>query len=311
MGPRNKGKKSWANSFFKSKHIAQPYLTMSDALILIGENLCNALSGKAPNSNATASTIKQLMEIYKKNTEKEQTNVDAQRVKRTVAQAQRAEGEAKRDTKARTRTYENEKCFVITLKSGPPWRTVVRRVTRRLDTMEYIEDIDVDSTVEDALLHRSLPEDVVGTQTTLYHQNISKADTAGEEDELPAETENEEPEVDILDNLMVQGLEVAYPEQSEDEQAVLVVTQEEGPSQNTTSRNRLLTTVEMSGSCPTANQAAKRQYPLKFLTDYAGAVLDQDTGEPLEYRQLIKKTSIKRLGGTLLTMKLGAWRKAC
>ena len=177
----------------ETKHIAQPYLTMSDALILPGEKLCNALSGKAPNNNATASAIKQLMEIYRKNVEEEQTNVDAQRMKRAVAQAQRVEGEAKRDTKAWTRTDEIAKRFLTTLKSGPPWRTVVRRVTRRLDTMECIEDIDVDSTVEDTCLHRALPEDVVGTKTTLYHQNKSKADTAEEEAELPAEAEKEEP----------------------------------------------------------------------------------------------------------------------
>ena len=85
---------------------------------------------------------------------------------------------------------------------------------------------------------------------------------------------------------MVQGLEVTYSEQTEDKDAVPVVTQEDGPLQNTRSRNRLLTTVEMSGSCPTASQAAKRQYPLKFLIDFAGAVLDHDTSELLEYRHL-------------------------
>ena len=36
------------------------------------------------------------------------------------------------------------------------------------------------------------------------------------EDELPAEIENDEPVEDILDNLTVQGLEVTYPEQPED-----------------------------------------------------------------------------------------------
>ena len=53
-------------------------------------------------------------------------------------------------------------------------------------------------------------------------------------------------------------------------------------------RAHLLAAVEMSESCPTARQTASRQYPLKFLTDFAGAVLDEETGELLEYRHLIK-----------------------
>ncbi len=35
-------------------------------------------------------------------------------------------------------------------------------------------------------------------------------------------------------------------------------------------------------------QAASRTYPLQFLCDFASAVLDDDTGELLEYRHLIK-----------------------
>ena len=132
-----------------------------------------------------------------------------------------------------------------------------------------------------------------------------KADTAGEDAELPAEAEKEEPEEDILDDLMVHGLEVTYPEQSEKDEAVPVVTQEEGPSQNTSSRNRLLTSVEMSGSCPTASQAVKRQYPLKFLTDYAGAVLDQDTGELLEYRHLLQRPKYKKARGHSFGNEIG------
>ena len=39
------------------------------------------------------------------------------------------------------------------------------------DTMECIEDIDIDSTISDAYLHRRLPEEIVGTQTTFYHHD--------------------------------------------------------------------------------------------------------------------------------------------
>ena len=46
-----------------------------------------------------------------------------------------------------------------------------------------------------------------------------------------------------------------------------------------------MTMSEINGSCPTPRQAAARQYPLQFLADYAGTVLDDETGELLEYRQ--------------------------
>ena len=45
---------------------------------------------------------------------------------------------------------------------------------------------------------------------------------------------------------------------------------------------KLLTAVDISGSCPTARQAASRNFPLEFLTDFAGSVLDAETGELLE-----------------------------
>ena len=70
--------------------------------------------------------------------------------------------------------------------NGPAWKDVVRRVTRRLDTMECIEDIEINSTLQDQYLHRALPEGVIGTQTTLYFQQQDsppQAQTETNEDE--------------------------------------------------------------------------------------------------------------------------------
>ena len=47
------------------------------------------------------------------------------------------------------------------------------------------------------------------------------------------------------------------------------------------------------GSCPTPSQAASRKYPIEFLCDFAGSVLDAETGELLEYRHLIKHPKYK------------------
>ena len=58
-------------------------------------------------------------------------------------------------------------------------------------------------------------------------------------------------------------------------------------------RRKLLSAVDVSGSCPTARQAASRKYPLEFLTDFAGSVLDGVTGKLLEYRHLIERPEYK------------------
>ena len=58
-------------------------------------------------------------------------------------------------------------------------------------------------------------------------------------------------------------------------------------------RAALLAAVEISGSYPTPCQAASRKYPLTFLCDFAGSVIDTETGELLEYRHLIKHPKFK------------------
>ena len=42
-------------------------------------------------------------------------------------------------------------------------------------------------------------------------------------------------------------------------------------------------------------QAASQQYPLAFMCEWAQAVLDDDTGDLLEYRQLIKNPKYKEV----------------
>jgi hypothetical protein len=48
---------------------------------------------------------------------------------------------------------------------------------------------------------------------------------------------------------------------------------------------------------PEPSRLAQRRFPLKTLCDIAGAVLDGDTGELLEYRQLVKMPKYKQIWG--------------
>ena len=100
--------------------------------------------------------------------------------------------------------------------------------------------------------------------------------------------------------VLMPGLEVTYPSLKDNELQPPIVSQDcEGPSQNTRAarRQRLMSAVKASGCCPSASQAARRQFPLHFLVDLAAAVLDEETGELLEYRHLIKKPKIREQWG--------------
>ena len=75
-----------------------------------------------------------------------------------------------------------------------------------------------------------------------------------------------------------------------------IIEDDSAPNYHRTRRSRreaLLSAVEISNSCPTAAQAARRKYPMTFLCDFAGSVLDKETGELLEYRHLIKHPKMK------------------
>ena len=73
-----------------------------------------------------------------------------------------------------------------------------------------------------------------------------------------------------------------------------LIEDDEPPARNTRAaqRQNLLSAVNISGSCPTAQQCAQRRFPLQFLTDYASAFLDK-SGKLLEYRQLIQRAEYK------------------
>ena len=59
----------------------------------------------------------------------------------------------------------------------------------------------------------------------------------------------------------------------------------------------LLIATDILGSCSSPAQAASIKYPLQFLAELAGAVLDDDTGELLEYRHLITRSKYKKEWG--------------
>ena len=222
--------------FFRNKYITQPAVTAVDALVRTGEDLCRALTGATPGSDATRRAVDELMEIFKTKAAEEQTPTDAQRVRKAVAHDQRVASETDNDTKLQ------------------------------------------------------------GTAATAELTDDEQSTGEASDDDNDASTcPPARAATDDDDGLRMTGLQVTYPSNSNNPVTPPQVTQDLTPSQNTQSRTqRLLLATEISGSCPNTQQSSRRRYPLQFLADFAGAVIDNDTGELLEYRHLIQRPKYKK-----------------
>ena len=119
----------------------------------------------------------------------------------------------------------------------------------------------------------------------------SEKSTTAEEDARSDEStwiEQDENDPSLDDLRTSQGYKVKHG-------APALIEYDEQPrsSRRETRSNTLCAAVDISGRCPTAIQSSRRRFPMKFLTDFAGLVLDGETGELLEYRHLIKRPKYK------------------
>ena len=155
--------------------------------------------------------------------------------------------------------------------------------------------------IKQALTQKKATEDTAEPQRVPLketgNQTIIDDDTATTTDETANSSETDGTLLNIVppneDELHLEGMEVSYPSKSDDiVPAPAIISQDDDiPARRTRASRRqaLLSAVDISGACPTAKQAASRRFPLQFLVDFAGAVLDGDTGELLEYRHLIQR----------------------
>ena len=322
--------------FFRHKYITQPTVTASDALLRASEDICDALLKASPKNPKTRSAIDLLVDIFKGKSNDEETTTDRQRQRRRDAHSQRvaleeAQKEEEGDvlpslvsaseddsvsstetedgsqrvgsggnTKCWTRTDPNSKCFMTTKKGGPKWKHVQRRVTIAIDSGDVIEDIQITEKTTDKHLHRQLPKGTSGTITVLYHSDPDLDDSAAK---------HRRREHDDGD-LRMEGLTVEYTNDSannEEANPAIISQYELGPSQNTRAarRERLHTALEVSDTGLSAKQMSARKFPQQFILDYASAVLDEETGELLEYRHLIKNPKYKKDWGYSFGNEIG------
>ena len=71
------------------------------------------------------------------------------------------------------RIDRNAKAFLTTKTGGPSWNKVTRRVTLDLNSGDILEDLLVNKTTPETLLHCMLPSRTPGMCAILYHRNGS------------------------------------------------------------------------------------------------------------------------------------------
>ena len=109
-------------------------------------------------------------------------------------------------------------------------------------------------------------------------------------------------------------LEVYYPSNNAttNNRSPAIIRKDDGtPTSNTRAsrRHKILSAENILGSCPTAKQSELRFNPLQFLADFAGAILDNETGKLLEYRHIIKRQKYNNIGPNPLGMRLEYYHK--
>jgi hypothetical protein len=67
----------------------------------------------------------------------------------------------------------------------------------------------------------------------------------------------------------------------------------------------LLSVIELSQSKLTPKQLSSRKFPLEFLCEFANAVMDEETGDMLEYRQLLKRPKYRDIWSKAFGKEIG------
>ena len=96
-----------------------------------------------------------------------------------TTQPQRVKKAAPDNAMPATKTWyqldRNAKAFLTTKTGSPLWSKAMRRITLSLATGDVIEDLQVNNSMSEKLLHCQLPAGTSGTCTILFHGTDSVA----------------------------------------------------------------------------------------------------------------------------------------
>ena len=156
---------------FQHHAIGIPEITSADRILEAARQLDAAICEVPEKAQMdTLEAIQSLREVMLGET------LDRTRPQRVPkATAQKVHAKTAPATKTWYRVDRNAKAFLTTKTAGPLWSKVTRRVTLDLSSAVIIEDLKVNKSTAETLLHRLLPAGTSGTCTILYHNNGSVA----------------------------------------------------------------------------------------------------------------------------------------
>jgi hypothetical protein len=154
---------------FQHHAIGIPEITPADRIIEAAKQLESAI--RALPKDATMDTLEAIQNLREIMLGKRPNDTQLQRVR--AARPQRVQAAATVPTRTLYTIDHNVKAFLTTKTGGPSWNKVTRRVTLSLNSGDILEDLVVNKTTPEKLLHRMLPKGTPGTCTILYHGNGS------------------------------------------------------------------------------------------------------------------------------------------
>ena len=234
---------------FKHKEITTPSVTHADAIVQAAKTLTDTLKGTIP-TNLGETSLEELERLAAlfNETAKTMSEIEA-----TATRKHREKATASRVT-----VLNHHKAVT------PAERAALPRVTRptREQECEAVPTTRVDALNEASPLTENAPPQNERTTNGLPR-------FISQEDEDYEDTICDEPES--------KPSEPRYQTRQQVKQMKGNIT-----------TDMLMSVCEFTSTTFSPSQTAMRRYPLQFWCEFAGAVMDDDTGEMLEYRHLVK-----------------------
>ena len=198
--------------------------------------MCEALAKADPQSQETRRAIDLLVKIFKRKAQEVTSHTDRRRAQREQARAQRVATEEETPQEGGAEEVQPER---VQAEAAAP-----QRVETTLTTENEASEP---------------PPSLIPEDDDSLHSAYSEASIQGQES----------------DDLIVEGMEIAYPKSPPNDNPIQITQDEDAPAYRTRlQRNMLMRVAEVAMGGISMAQSVRRKFFIKFLAEYANAVLD-------------------------------------
>ena len=275
--PETGGIQGAETMYFKHKYITMPSLTSADAVVQAAKELVDALKSKLPPplTQPSSAQLRVLSDIF--NPQNADANVSAEEEQQAMMQPAYS---------LRVRPVNEIEEAITSIKAAHHQKVV---------PTEGAQEQRVANTDADGLIVAS---GIVASGTTPPPSSAVPMITQEDPDEAepPSYSSDHDDDDDPTLPLWMQN----YVSRSKVDQ----------PSANTRSKRSItdeimLSVLELSGHNVKPSQSAGRKYPAAVLSEMMNAVLDDNTGELMEYRHLIRHPAYKEIWTKSMGKEIG------